>query len=86
MARFGIWNRKVEISKEVFYTYFVGNPNQLTQASSRFNELRITIAELKSLNHNQNFLNLLFIKLLIIKLYLSLFKSKIPRKDIGLHG
>ena len=83
LARFGIWDRKVEICKEVFYTYFIGNPNQLTQSRSRFNELRVTINELRSLNHNQNFLNMLFIKLLVIKLTVSLFKSKLSRKDIG---
>jgi glycosyltransferase involved in cell wall biosynthesis len=82
LASFGIWERKVEISDEVFYTYFTGNPNQLTQALNRFKQLRLTINELKLLNHNQNFLNKLFISLLVIKLNFSLFKSKICGKDI----
>ena len=82
LARFGIWNRKVEISNEVFYTYFVGNRNQLTRARNRFKELRVTINELKTLNKNQNFLNSIFIYLLVIKLKASLFKSKVSRKGI----
>ena len=82
LARFGIWNRKIKITEEVFYTYFIGSSNQLTQASSRFKELKITINELKTVNHNENFLNMLFIHFLIIKLNASLFKSKISRKGI----
>lgn len=82
LARFGIWNRKIEISNEVFYTYFVGNPNQLTRARDRYKELRVTISELKMLNKNQNFLDSIFIHLLVIKLKASLFKSKISREGI----
>jgi glycosyltransferase involved in cell wall biosynthesis len=77
LAKFGIWNKRVKLSEGVFYVYFVGNPNQLTQSSGRFRELRITIEELKSSNHQQNFLSRIFVLLLIVKLKASLFKSKI---------
>lgn len=80
LASFGIWGSKVEISNEVFYSYFTGVPNQLTQAHGRFEELRLTINELKLLNYNQKFLNKLFISFLILKLNFSLFKSKISGK------
>ena len=82
LARFGIWNRRVEISNEVFYTYFVGNPNQLTRSRNRFRELQDTINELNTLNKNPNFINAVFTYLLVIKLNASLFKSKISRKGI----
>jgi glycosyltransferase involved in cell wall biosynthesis len=81
LARFGIWNRKVAISDEIFYTYFVGNPNQLTRARNRFKELRATIHELKTLDKNQNFVNVMFIYFLVIRLRVSLFKAKVFRED-----
>jgi glycosyltransferase involved in cell wall biosynthesis len=82
LASFGLWSRKVEISNEVFYKYFIGNPNQLTKAPSRFKELSVTIKELRLLNQSQNFPNMLFNTLLIIKLNASLVKSKVARKGI----
>lgn len=82
LATFGIWKRKVKISDEIFYTYFLGNPNQLTRERSRFKELRVTINELKLLKKNQSFLNVMFIYLLAIKLRASLFKSKVCRKGV----
>lgn len=77
LAKFDIWNRTVKLVDAVFYNYYVGNPNQLTKASDRFRDLRITIKELKSSIHQQKLLGRVFIVLLIVKLKMSLFKGKI---------
>lgn len=75
LAQIGMFSRDVLCVSETLYHYYTNNPNQLTAQKERIPDLIAVVNGLKELKKHFRGLNRTFIKLLILKNCLTVFKN-----------
>ena len=80
LVKLNLGSRKVKFSKDIFYSYFRGHPNQLTALVPARKEVSLVLVEIcKEIDKNSNLQNS-FSEIVKVRLFLTLIKNQDQHK------